>query len=151
MALAISLHVLAAVIWVGGMFFAYMALRPVAATLLEVPVRLKLWEQVFNRFFSWVWIAIVVLLGTGSWMVFAGFGGMAKIGANVHLMIGLGVVMMMLFMHVYFGPFRRLQRAVAESNWQEGTNKLNQIRMFILITLVLGLLVVVAAGGGRYF
>ena len=37
MAIAIPLHLLAAVIWVGGMFFAYMALRPVAASLLEPP------------------------------------------------------------------------------------------------------------------
>ena len=28
------LHVLGIVVWVGGMFFAYMALRPVAASVL---------------------------------------------------------------------------------------------------------------------
>lgn len=31
MSLALALHVLAVVVWVGGMFFAYMTLRPVAA------------------------------------------------------------------------------------------------------------------------
>ena len=46
MAIAIALHLLAAVIWVGGMFFAYMALRPAAASLLEPPLRLPLWSQV---------------------------------------------------------------------------------------------------------
>lgn len=39
MPLAITLHVLSAVVWVGGMFFAWMALRPVAASLLEPPPR----------------------------------------------------------------------------------------------------------------
>jgi len=65
MALAFTLHLLAVVIWVGGMFFAYMALRPVAGTLLEPPVRQALWAGVFKRFFPWVWASIVVLLGTG--------------------------------------------------------------------------------------
>jgi len=149
MALAISLHILSAVVWIGGMFFAYMALRPATAILLEPPVRLKVWEQVLKRFFPWVWVAIVVLLGTGFWMVF-GFGGMAKVGVYVHLMIGLGIVMMFIFMHVYFGPFRRLQQAVAESNWTEGATKLNQIRILIATNLILGLLVVVIAAAGRY-
>ena len=31
--LAITLHLLAAVIWVGGMFFAYIAMRPAAQFL----------------------------------------------------------------------------------------------------------------------
>jgi len=42
MVVAIPLHFLATVIWVGGMFFAYMALRSVAASLLEPAQRLPL-------------------------------------------------------------------------------------------------------------
>ncbi len=65
MAVAIVLHVLSSVLWVGGMFFAYMALRPVAAATLEPPQRLTLWAGVFGRFFPWVWTSIVVLLVNG--------------------------------------------------------------------------------------
>ena len=151
MAYAISLHVLAAVIWVGGMFFAYMALRPVAAALLEPPVRQKLWAQVFGRFFPWVWTSVTVLLASGFWMVFAGFGGMAKVGVYVHLMMGLGIFMMMLFLHVYFGPFQRLRQAVASNDPEDGSIRLNQIRILIAINLVLGLIVVVVGAGGRFF
>ena len=39
MAFAIFLHVLAVVIWVGGMYFAHQMLRPVAADLLAPPQR----------------------------------------------------------------------------------------------------------------
>src|SRR5699024_592184 len=120
MALAIALHLLAAVVWVGGMFFAYMALRPVVGSLLEPSLRLPLWAQVFGRFFPWVWAAIVVLLVTGLWMIFAGFGGMANVGMHVHLMLALGIVMMLLFGHLYFGPFRRLKQAVASEAWPDG-------------------------------
>jgi len=150
MPLAISLHLLAAVVWVGGMFFAYLALRPVAANLLEPPLRLALWVQVFKRFFPWVWMAVVVLLGTGFWMLFAVFGGMTQVGVHVHLMIALGVVMVLLFMHVYYGPFRRLQQAVIISDWPAGAAKLNQIRKLIATNLILGLLIVVIASSGRY-
>lgn len=150
MPVAISLHLLAAVIWVGGMFFAYMALRPAAASLLEPPQRLTLWQQVFKYFFPWVWMSVLLLLGTGAWMVFGYFNGLGHVAWHVHTMIGLGLVMMLLFMHVYYGPFRRLKEAVAISDWQTGASKLNQIRKLIASNLVLGLLVVVIAAGGRF-
>ena len=150
MALAITLHLLAAIIWIGGMFFAYMALRPVAGNLLEPPVRLALWSGVFKRFFPWVWLSIIVLLGSGLWMIFAELGGMANVGIHIHIMLGLGILMMLLFMHIYFGPFRRLQHAVIESNWETGGVKLNQIRVLVKTNLILGLLVVIIATAGRY-
>ncbi len=46
-----ALHLLAAVVWVGGMFFAWMILRPAAVDILEPPARLRLWLSVFKRFF----------------------------------------------------------------------------------------------------
>ncbi|RKZ70981.1 MAG: hypothetical protein DRQ48_04980 [Gammaproteobacteria bacterium] len=150
MALAITLHLLSVVIWVGGMFFAYMALRPVASNLLEPPVRLSLWVAVFKRFFVWVWIAIVTLLVSGLWMIFAELGGMANIGYHIHIMLALGIFMMLLFMHVFFGPYRRLQYAVIESNWETAGEKLNQIRVLIKTNLILGLLIITIATGGRY-
>jgi len=149
MALAITLHLLSVVVWIGGMFFAYMALRPAAGNLLEPPVRQALWVAVFKRFFVWVWASIVTLLISGLWMIFAELGGMANIGIHVQIMLGLGVFMMLLFMHVYFGPFRQLQYAVIESNWEIGGVKLNQIRILIKINLVLGLLIIIIATAGR--
>jgi len=151
MALAITLHLLSAVIWVGGMFFAYVALRPVAGGLLEPPIRLALWSGVFKRFFPWVWLSIFVLLSSGFWMIFAELGGIANVRSHIHIMLGLGIFMMLLFMHIYFGPFRRLQQAIIESNWKTGGEKLNQIRVLIKTNLVLGLLVIIIATVGRYW
>ena len=151
MTLAITIHLLAAVIWVGGMFFAYMALRPAAGGLLEPPVRQALWVAVFKHFFVWVWISIITLLVSGFWLIFVELGGMANIGLHIYIMLGLGVFMMLLFMHLYFGPFRRLQHAVIESNWETGGTKLNQIRLLVKINLILGLLVIIIATAGRYW
>jgi uncharacterized membrane protein len=150
MSALIALHLLAAVVWVGGMFFAYMVLRPVAATLLEPPQRLPLWTQTFMRFFPWVWLAILLLTATGYTMVFAVFGGMGSVGLHVHLMQGLGWVMILMFMHMYFAPFQRMKRAVVAGDWPTGGQQLAQIRRIVGINLILGLLVVLIASSGRY-
>lgn len=149
MASAFVLHILSVVVWVGGMFFAYMALRPAAADLLEPPLRLRLWVRVFSNFFPWVWTAIVTLLLTGYGMLFAFFGGMAGAPIYVHVMQGVGVLMMLIFGHLYFAPYRRLKKAVAAQDWQAGGTQLAQVRQFVGLNLVLGLVVVLVASGGR--
>ncbi|HEC18081.1 MAG TPA: hypothetical protein ENI97_01915 [Gammaproteobacteria bacterium] len=150
MFIAIPLHLLASVVWVGGMFFAYMALRPVAASLLEPPQRLPLWSQTFARFFPWVWVSVITLTATGFWMVFSVFDGFASVGSYVHLMAGLGILMMLLFFHVFFAPYRRMKQALANNDLPEAGRRLAQIRVIIGVNLLLGLVVVVIAGAGRY-
>jgi uncharacterized membrane protein len=149
MFIAISLHILAATIWVGGMFFAYSFLRPVAADVLEPPQRLTLWVKVFEKFFNWVWLAIIVLIGSGHFMI-AQFEGMANVGKHVHIMMLLGYIMSAIFMHVYFAPFKRLKAAVALQDWPNAASNLNLIRKMVLLNLVLGLLTVFLASAGRY-
>ncbi len=150
MSIGIALHLLAVIIWVGGMFFAHMLLRPAAAQVLEPPLRLKLWVQVFRNFFLWVWIAIVVLLLSGYWMVFSVFGGFANVGLHVHIMHGLGIVMIIIFMFVYFSSYRKLRHAVIVENFQEGGIKLAQIRRLVGINILIGLAISVIASAGRY-
>lgn len=150
MSIAITLHILSVVVWVGGMFFAYMVLRPAAAALLEPPQRLTLWNQVFAGFFPWVWTAVALILATGLWVLFSVFAGFSNVGLYVHLMFVLGLVMMALFMHVFFAPYKRLKKAVAEQNWPEGGKQLNTIRKIIGFNLLLGLITIIIAAGGRY-
>lgn len=151
MSIAISLHALAAVIWVGGMFFAYVALRPVAASLLEPPLRLPLWSQTFARFFPWVWAAVLLLPLTGYWMILGPFSGFANAPVYIHIMQALGIAMILIFLHVYFAPYRRLRRAVEARDYAAAGRQLGQIRRLIGINLVLGLVTVVTAVAGRYF
>ncbi len=150
MGIALLLHALAAVVWVGGMFFAYVVLRPVAAVQLEPPQRLTLWVGVFGKFFPWVFAAIGILLITGFWMVLGIYGGFGSVGPYVHTMLWLGIVMMLVFMHVFFASFKRLKMAVAAEDWTTGAAKLAQIRLLIAINLALGLCVIAVASGGRY-
>lgn len=149
MGIALALHVLAAVVWVGGMFFAYMCLRP-SLTWMDVPVRMRLWTHVLSRFFRFVGLSAAVLLVTGFWIVFGRFGGLRHVESHVHLMLGLGIVMMLLAAHVYFVPYKRLKRMVSVSNWPEAGKQVNQIRVFVAVNLLLGLVVVAIASAGRY-
>jgi uncharacterized membrane protein len=150
MSIALFLHILAAVIWVGGMFFAHVVLRPVAAGQLEPPVRLTLWVGVFKRFFPMVFAAIATLLVTGYWMVLSFYQGFDAVGMHVHIMIWTGYVMMLIFLHVFFAPFKRLKRAVAAEDWITGGKSLVQIRHLVGINLLIGLAVIAIASGGRY-
>jgi uncharacterized membrane protein len=146
----IALHVLAAVVWVGGMFFAYVVLRPSAGPL-EPPVRLTLWRRVFGRFFPWVWASIVLLLASGYGMVFLYLGGFAGVGAHVHIMQATGILMMLLFLHLFFGPWRRFGAAVDRNEFAEAAKRLNQIRQIVAINLTLGLVTVIAGASGRFW
>ena len=141
MNIAVMLHVIAVVIWVGGMFFAYMALRPVAASQLEPPVRLKLWVGVFGKFFPWVWASIVTILVTG-FSIIGLLGGFKGLPMYISIMMMTGIIMMLIFLHVFFGPYRRLKLAVAVEDWPTGGSKLAQIRMLVGINTVIGLLTI---------
>ncbi|HCU52997.1 MAG TPA: hypothetical protein DIC36_01480 [Gammaproteobacteria bacterium] len=150
MFLAVTLHLLSVVIWVGGMFFAWMALRPVAAKLLEPPLRMPLWSQTFTRFFPWVWAAVIILPVTGYWMIFNVFGGFQGLALYIHIMQGVGLVMIGIFLHVFFAPYRRLKKSVAAGSFSAAGKALGQIRRLIGINLLLGLALVVVASAGRY-
>jgi uncharacterized membrane protein len=149
-ALLIALHVLAVVLWVGGMFFAYMVLRP-AAGPLQSEARLELWQRVFRRFFPLVWASIVVLLASGYGMMVLYFGGFAGAGLYIQLMQGIGIVMMLLFMHLYFGPWRRFGAAVAGKHFPEAAARLAQIRRIVAVNLGLGLLTIIVGASGRFW
>jgi uncharacterized membrane protein len=150
MSISIALHLMSVILWVGGMIFAHMILRPAAVQVLEPPLRLKLWVQVFKSFFLWVWIAIITLLASGYWMVFGVFDGFGNVGLHVHLMHGMGIVMILIFMHVFFVPYRKLRHAVIVENFQEGGAKLAQIRRLVGINILIGLAISVIASAGRY-
>ncbi len=151
MPLAITLHILSAVVWVGGMFFAYMALRPVAAALLEPPLRLPLWSQTFARFFPWVWGAVILLPVSGYWMIFEVFQGMKNVGLHIHIMQVIGLVMIAIYLHVFFAPYQKMKRALALGDFPAAGKQLAVIRRLIGINLILGLTTISVAAGGAYW
>jgi uncharacterized membrane protein len=119
------------------MFFAYMAQRP-AAGELEPPARLTLWVATFKRFFPWVWGSIIILPVSGYWMI-AKMGGFGAVGLYVHIMQAVGIIMILIFLHVFFAPYQRLKKLVGEAQFPEAGKQLARIRRLIGINLTLGL------------
>ncbi len=145
-----ALHQLAALIWVGGMFLAYVVLRP---TLGERPAaeRLAVWHGVFRRFFVWVAAAIVVLLATGYWLLFAGFGGFAGAGVHIHIMHATGLVMALLFVWLIRGPWARFKAARAAQDDAAAASALGAIRQIVAVNLALGLVTSALGASGRWW
>ena len=141
-----TLHLLALIVWIGGMVFAHFFLRPALAQL-EPPARLRLMHEVLGRFFQAVLVASLLTLGTGVWMLgrvakqVVQAGGSFQMPWSWTVMATLGVLMVLIFGHIRFSLFKRLARAVAASDWSAGGAALGQIRQWVLVNLVLGLVV----------
>ena len=119
-----------------------LALRPVAHVALEPPVRLPFMAQVLRRFFAVVIASIAVLLATGVPLLMQVPGAQAPRGW--HAMAGLGVLMVLVFGHIFFVPWRRMQRAVAAQQWPEGGKRVNQVALLVKVNFALGWIAIAA-------
>ena len=143
-----TIHLLAIIVWLGGMAFAHFFLRP-AVTQLEPPVRLRLMRDVLQRFLNVVLVIVVLVLvsGLGMWGMVHSMA--AKVGATPPtpvswiVMAVLGVVMMAVFGHIRFALFKRLDAAVQAKDWPTGGKALDSIRKWVSLNLAIGLVIVV--------
>ena len=136
-----ALHLLCAVVWVGGMFFAYVVLRPSLAAI-EAPQRMLLNTRVFKKFFLVVWHAMPLILLSGGAMIALQWD-MATAPWQIHAMIGLGLVMAAVFLAIFFGPYRQFRRTIDRNRM---ASSLDNIRKLIGVNLVLGVVTVIVAG-----
>lgn len=144
------LHLLAALLWVGGMFFAWMILRPAAVAILQAPERLRLWVDVFLRFFRWVWAAVLALPASGLILLHLRFASFDTAPGYVHAMLGLYLVMLALFLRIALLQLPQLRKAVDAQDWPTGGATLGRIRRLVGVNLLIGL-AVVAIAGARLF
>jgi uncharacterized membrane protein len=148
--IAITLHLIAVIVWIGGMFLGVVAIRP-ALAVLDMPARARIFAGIVGRFLPWIWAAVVTLLGSGFYMVFTSFdGGLSGTPWFVRLMMGLGLFMMMLMGHITFAPYKRLKRALAAKDDGLAAKAMQQMGMLMAVTLALGLVVILAAMMGAY-
>ena len=134
--LLLFLHLVGAIVWLGGMAFALFALRPAAAAQLQPQARLPLLAAMLGRFFLLVWICIAVLAVSGVALLRGAPPGAAPLGW--HVMAGLGTLMFLVFAHLYFAPFRRLRQAVAAADWPAAATRMGQIAVLVQLNFVLG-------------
>jgi uncharacterized membrane protein len=141
------LHLLAAMAWVGGMFFAYFCLRPSAAEVLAPPQRLPLWLATLGRFLRYMSVAVLVVLASGLGMLLpVGFQA-APVGW--HVMFATGLVMAAVYAYVHLGLLPQLRAHCGASAWPAAAQALNRIRRLVALNLALGVVAVVAAASAR--
>lgn len=147
MRIALWLHLLATVLWVGGMFFAHVALRP-AVQQLPAPQRLTLLAATMGTFFRWVGAAVAVILASGFMMIFAS-GGFAAFGGYVHVMSALGIVMTTIYGYIVAVPYSVLRGAVEAQQWERAGTAVGVVRRLVGLNLILGLATITVAVLGR--
>ncbi len=136
------LHLASAIVWLGGMSFVLLALRPSLLVLEAPPQRLQLLAAVLRRFFAAVWAAVGLLLLSGAYMY--GHAGAQAAPLGWHLMSGIGALMFLIYGHLYFAPYRQLQRAVAAADWPAAAARAQAIALLVRINFVLGWLALAA-------
>jgi uncharacterized membrane protein len=134
------LHVMGVMVWVGGMFFAHMALRP-AAQSLAPPERLPLLAAVLSRFVAWVAVAIVAILASGLAMM----AMMDTVALYVHAMTALGLAMMAIYAYIVAVPLRILRGGVSARDWSRAGPAMQRIRQLVAVNLVIGIVVIAVA------
>ncbi len=142
-AVVLAIHLLGAVVWVGGMVFALAVLRP-SLSVLEPAGRIALHVPVLRRFLLLVWHAMPLILITGYWMVFGLYGGFAGLPWPINLMQLLGLIMAVIFLVLFFGPWKAMRATPGEA-------PLARIRTLTTINLWLGLITVVLGAFGHFF
>ena len=140
--LLLFVHLAGVAVWVGGMFFAHLCLRPALETLAP-PQRLVLMNDVMRRFLGWVGLAIVLLWASGlARMLAVGFGNAPRAW---HAMMGIALVMTIVYAFIVASIYPKLRRAVAASEWPVAGAALGRIRRLVLVNLVLGFATIAVA------
>ena len=144
------LHLSAAIVWMGGMTFMLLALRPAALSVMQAQARAQLMAEVWRRFFLIVLVAIGVLFATGGHMLGQAFKaskettGHGVVPLGWMLMAGLGMLMFLVFGHIYFAGFQKFRRAVAAAQWPEAAQAARRIHTLVLSNFILGWLAIAA-------
>jgi uncharacterized membrane protein len=141
------LHLIGVAVWVGGMFFAHLCLRP-AALALPPPQRLPLMRDALGRFFDWVLVALAFLWASGlAMMIELGFGAAPRAW---HAMMGVALLMTLIFAVIRLVRYPVLCAGVAAGDWPRAAAALNGIRQLVVVNLTLGLLTIAIAAAGRF-
>jgi uncharacterized membrane protein len=144
------IHLVAGIVWMGGMTFMLLALRPSVLEILEPQPRARLMGAVWGRFFRVVVVAVVALFITGGSLYSTSFRamkestGVGSVPLGMNLMLVIGVVMMLIFGHIYFAGFKKFKRALAAGEGPVAAKAAAQIHTLVVANFVLGWLAIAA-------
>ena len=143
------LHLISAIIWMGGMTCLLVAVRPATLTLMEGQARAQLMVGVWQRFFNWVLVCVVLLFLTGTNLYTTTYraakaAGNAGVPLGWNLMLIIGLVMFAIFGHIYFAGFKKFKRAVAAGDFPLAAKAAALIHNMVVTNFVLGWLAILS-------
>ncbi|GBE57000.1 MAG TPA: hypothetical protein ENH13_07420 [Euryarchaeota archaeon] len=147
-ALIFWLHILAAVVWIGGMVFNLFVVRP-SMNVVDLPQRLKLADGILRRFIPVVWISVGLLVFTGLLMTLkrvASLEVLLKTGYGNVLILKLILVAVMISIVVLI-RYSLLPRfeSLIDSQSSDLNKVLRQMVTLVKVNLALGVLVLLLA------
>lgn len=144
------IHLVAAILWMGGMAFMLMALRPAAVALMQPPERLMLMGAVWRRFFPVVLVSAIALFATGANLYTTLFRalkaatGEGSVPSGWNLMLVLGLLMMVIFAYLYGFTYPKFKRAMSALDWPLAGKVAAQVHRLMVANFILGWLAIAA-------
>lgn len=149
MTVLFPLHIVATIVLLGGLFFAWFVFRPIARDL-DIETASSLWQQMLSRFFAWGWVSLLLILATGVGMVFLKFGGFSGVPMIHRGNMVVGIPAIALFGYLFFGPWQQYRRTISRRDWNAAEKEIRRVRVVMGIILVLGVVASVVSAVGRY-
>lgn len=150
----VTIHVLAAILWLGGMFFLAAVGAPVLREVQPPSLRVQLFQALGTRFRRVGWVAIVILLVTGvlnlqlrgllraEYLLDAAFWSTAYGNALVWKLTAVTVMLTISALHDYvFGP----AAARMERGSPEAAHARRNASWMARINAIVGIVLVIAA------
>lgn len=149
MTVVFPLHILAIIVFLGGLFFATVVFQPLARGL-DSETASSLWQPMLSRFFAWGWVSLLLILATGISLVFLKFGGYSGTPMIHRANMAIGIPAIALFVYVFFGPWQQYRRTTLRRDWTAAHKAITRLQVVMRIILVLGLVAAVVSAAGRY-
>lgn len=145
--LLVSLHAITAALWVGALFYARFIL-PAGLGKAEPEARLAVLGGTVPRLMAVAMGAAALLLISGYALLFQRYDGFADVGAHVHVMILVWLVMAAIAAFTAAVPARRLAIAAKAGDVEAAAKPLKLIRIMTMTNVKLGIIGIILGAAG---
>lgn len=134
----LMLHLVAVIVWIGGMTFAHYCLRPAALATLQPPQRLPLMSSALGRFFTLVSWSLVLLWASGIAMFVQAIVAGGRPAWSWNAMAAIAALMTIVFAVIVLRRYPRMLAALEAAEMPAAATALDAIRRLVVLNLVLG-------------
>jgi uncharacterized membrane protein len=150
MSVALPIHIVATVVWLGGLFLLSAVLQP-SIRHFDSKLVLSVWSQTLGRFLAWGSVSLIVIVATGIALVNLRFGGFSGMPTAHRWNMVLGIPAIALYAYLCFVPWQRYRRAMSRGDSKAAETSVRAIRRIMAVVLALGLAASVVSAAAHYY